>query len=96
MTWEITSFNTPIEPGTQIIYIPDHANGDENHPDCEEGFVTSRRGNIAFCRYWSKHDPNSLRTTDNIEATPIDNVIVKATRDQSVIEWTMTLINSRR
>lgn len=27
--------------GTRVIYIPRHANGDRNHPDCEHGVVRS-------------------------------------------------------
>lgn len=53
-----------LKPGTQIIYIPMHAKGDENHPDVEEGFVTTHRpgSDAVYCRYWSKHYPGELRT----------------------------------
>lgn len=39
--------------GDQIIYIPDHANQNPSHPDCERGFIASFNadGN-PFCRYW--------------------------------------------
>ena len=62
-----------LQPGTQIAYVPTHANGDLSHPDVEFGFVTSVRGDVAFCRYWSKGD--GLRTTANSEATPISLLV---------------------
>jgi hypothetical protein len=62
--------------GTQIIYIPRHANGDENHPDCERGFVTTAKNDTVFCRYWRK-DLTDLRTKANSEATPIDMIVIR-------------------
>jgi hypothetical protein len=46
-----------MKTGTQIIYVPTHANGDEDHPDAEPGFVTSISGDCAYCRFWLKHTP---------------------------------------
>ena len=79
-----------LKPGTQIVYIPTHAEGNENHPDCESGFVTSVRGDIAFCRYWRNGiEPSGyyseLRTTANSEATPLANLIIKKTVPQGMI-----------
>lgn len=77
-----------LQSGTQIIYVPDHAEGDAEHPDCEQGFVTSVRGDMAFCRYWSNaHE--GLRTLANSEATPIRNLVVRDTRPQHVIDQWM-------
>ena len=33
---------TTLTRGTQILYVPMHAQGDTNHPDVEPGFVTSQ------------------------------------------------------
>jgi hypothetical protein len=74
-----------LRSGTQIIYVPDHAEGDADHPDCEHGFVTSVRGDIAFCRYWSKSH-SGLRTVANSEATPIHNLVVQDTVSQARID----------
>ena len=30
-----------IKPGDRVLYVPNHANGDRSHPDCEAGRVTS-------------------------------------------------------
>lgn len=70
--------------GDQIIYIPSHADGPD-HKDSEEGFVTSVRGDSIFCRYWSKHDRNILRTLANSEATSPEDLILADTRHQNVI-----------
>lgn len=75
-----------LKRSTQIIYIPSHANGDKNHEDVEEGFVTSVQGNSAFCRYWSKQDRYQLRTKANSEATNKRDLIVEDTRTQDIID----------
>ena len=81
-----------MNPGTQIIYVPTHANGNPDHPDCEQGFVTSVRNNMAFCRFWSKDDPGQLRTKSNSEATPIGLIIEQDTRPQAVVNQTLELL----
>lgn len=40
---------TPSDIGHAVKYIPDHAKGDENHPDCEIGFINSIRDQIDAC-----------------------------------------------
>ena len=76
-----------LQPGTQIIYVPDHADGID-HPDCEEGFVTSMTERGAFCRYWSKNDPGHLRTMANSEMTRFENLVVKDTHPQGEVnKW---------
>jgi len=75
-----------LKRGTQIVYIPQHAEGDRNHKDVEEGFVTSVRGNSAFCRYWSKYDRYQLRTKANSESTSIRDLVIEATRTQDIID----------
>lgn len=79
---------SPILPYRQIIYVPDHAEGSTNHPDCEEGFVTSMndKGDAAFCRYWSKVNPQTLRTRANSELTPLHNLVVCDSRPQALVE----------
>jgi hypothetical protein len=66
-----------MKPGTQIAYIPNHANGDIIHPDVEFGFVisesTSKTGH--FCRYWVKGEIGNLRIRANSESTPNENLV---------------------
>lgn len=81
-----------MKPGTQIIYIPTHAEGDENHPDAQAGFVTSVKIGIAFCRYWSKHSPGELRTKANSEGTPLTLLIEKDTVPQDVVDELVGLL----
>lgn len=73
-----------IQRGTQIAYIPVHAEGDIAHTDVEFGFVTSVRGSIAFCRYWNKL--GILRTKANSEATPLSRIIPHDSYPQSKID----------
>jgi hypothetical protein len=84
-----------LKPGTQIVYIPLHAvdedgKPDEFHRDAEIGFVTSVRSfaepPVAFCRYWSKFDPATLRTTANSEATPIDYIWLNDNYPQHIVD----------
>lgn len=32
--------------GDPVTYIPNHADGDASHPDCEEGYVSSIREGV--------------------------------------------------
>lgn len=64
-----------MKQGTQIAYIPTHAEGDLSHPDVEFGFVISEHGNSHFCRYWRNGELGTLRTTANSELTPTDNLV---------------------
>ena len=81
-----------FKPGDQIVYIPIHAIGDQNHPDREYGFVTSVRPdhNIAFCRYWSKYQIDILRTRANSEATPFENLRHHKAMPQKVVDNLIT------
>ena len=56
--------------GDQIVYIPEHANGYRCHADSDFGFVTSVRADTVYCRYWSKHSCDELRTKTCSEGTP--------------------------
>jgi len=38
-------------PGDLIRFIPMHANGNKEHPDCEDGIVTSVTCTTVFCRF---------------------------------------------
>lgn len=38
--------------GDTVIYIPSHASGDPEHPDCERGLVTSINAGRVFVRYY--------------------------------------------
>lgn len=80
-----------LKRGTQIIYVPTHAEGIPDHPDREPGFVTSVRGDHAFCRYWSKYTPGDLRTKANSESTPINCLRIEDTVPQRKVEETMLL-----
>ncbi len=80
-----------LHPGTQIIYVPDHADGID-HLDCEEGFVTSRTERGAFCRYWSKVNSERLWTTANSMLTRFENLVIKDTRPQSEINKWLRMI----
>lgn len=83
-----------MERGTQIAYIPHHANGDVTHPDVEFGFVTSVGKGVAFCRYWSRHRLDELRTTANSEATPLECIKILESHPQQEVEEALNLFCS--
>lgn len=37
--------------GDNVRYIPNHAHGDANHPDCENGVVSSKNHLYVFVKY---------------------------------------------
>lgn len=77
-----------LKTGTQIAYIPTHANGDINHEDVEFGFVTSYKPtlDVYFCRYWRQGHIGEMRTTANSEATPADMLVEHVSLPQPTIE----------
>lgn len=76
-----------MKMGTQIAYIPNHAEGDKQHPDIEFGFVISEHGDAHFCRYWHKGEPGELRTVANSELTPTKNLVKLMTVPQETVEF---------
>lgn len=40
-----------FKKGDRVRYIPHHANGDEEHPDCENGVVSSTNDHVVFVKY---------------------------------------------
>lgn len=76
--------------GDEIIYLPGHADGNIDHPDCERGFVTSIRNGTVFCRFFAKNghsDFYGLRTVANSEGcNPVDlRFIHNATQRTKII-----------
>lgn len=65
----------PIEdglpPGTQIAYVPLHAEGDIDHKDVQFGFIVIEKPDMEayVCRYFNLHS-DELRTKANGEITP--------------------------
>ena len=59
-------WNSPeiFKPGDHVIYIPGHAGGDPNHPECERGVVTSTNDKNVFVRFGTVNsqacDPGDL------------------------------------
>lgn len=39
--------------GSTVTYIPDHANGNMSHPDCEKGIISSYNKDYIFVRFRS-------------------------------------------
>ena len=81
--------------GTQIAYLPDHANGDLNHPDVEFGFVSTlhRNGKDVFCRYWKKGEEGEvLRTLSCSELTPKRNIIMHNSTSRLKVEAALDII----
>ena len=75
--------------GTQIAYVPRHANGNIEHKDVQFGFVTSVASlprDLIFCRYWSKHSLGKLRTKANSEATSHALLIEYDSVDQAIVD----------
>ena len=52
--------------GQRVKYIPQHANGDAAHPDCEMGIIKSYRDNYVMVRY---------EGTSNIKATRFNDLV---------------------
>ena len=67
-----------MRPKTQIVYVPTHAEGNPDHPDCEYGFVVSQSNKLVFCRFWMKgEEGTTLRTKANSEACRMEDLQVQ-------------------
>ena len=80
-----------FRPWDQIMYIPDHAEGDASHPDVEYGFVTSVhpvKEDQVFCRYWREKDGQmvDLRTKSCSMLTPANNLRKHVSVNKSRVE----------
>jgi len=62
-----------FKKGDTVIYVPTHADGDRNHPDCEHGFVTSTNETFVLCKFYDKH--GRLRTIANSEACRPEDLV---------------------
>ena len=53
MKREASSTNSTAEfkAGKRVTYVPYHAHGDRNHPDCESGEVSSTNDTYVFVRF---------------------------------------------
>ena len=40
-----------FKAGQNVTYIPNHADNDTGHPDCEEGQVTSKNDKYVFVKF---------------------------------------------
>lgn len=74
---------TQLQPGTHVIYIPQHAHGDTMHPSAEYGYIEKMAddGLSALVRYWHR-GTRELRTTANGEWTPMRDLISMADMPQ--------------
>lgn len=75
-----------MAPGTQVVYIPNHAHADREHRDCELGFVEYHPpgSDMVHCRYF-RRGTTELRTVANSEVTPLVNLEVEEHTDQELV-----------
>ena len=59
-----------FKPGDWVVYVPSHAHGDKDHPDCERGTVTSvgETSGLVFVRYGAQPNPKATGPGDLITA----------------------------
>jgi len=84
---------TKIKQGTQIAYIPTHAEGDINHPDVEFGFVATigqmgyRENDLTyFCKFWVKGKLGTLRAVSNSEGCYDYQIVPHISVEQSIVD----------
>lgn len=48
-----------MKVGDRVVYVPNHANGDRNHPDCERGMVhrINEEAAIVFVLFDGDYNP---------------------------------------
>jgi hypothetical protein len=82
-----------IKKGTQIAYVPKHANGNLKHKDVEFGFAMGEPNvDYVFCRYWHKGRPGKLRTISNGEMTRIKYIVEVKSVHPDIVDAAIRLI----
>jgi len=64
------------QPNTRVIYIPLHANGDQNHPDAERGTVSSANSKYVFVKFDKQLNKFGWEGTTSQSCDPNDLVII--------------------
>lgn len=77
-----------FELKTQILYVPQHAEGQTGHPDCEKGFVMNytEDTDYRFCRFFHKYPNFGLRTVSCSERVHVRFLVAKNSYQQSEID----------
>ena len=52
------------QPGMRAVYVPRHANGNLQHPDVEQGIVTSVNNQWVFVRFGGDATPKACDARD--------------------------------
>ena len=55
--------------GDKVLYIPNHANNDSSHKDCERGVITSMRDDGGIWVRYEKQHPTAPG-----QRTPVNNL----------------------
>ena len=59
-----------FQVGDHVTYVPNHANGDINHRDCERGIVSTVEGSGETQKVWVRYGINSTG-----QLTPLKNLV---------------------
>lgn len=81
--------------GDQVIYVPNHAEGNIEHEDCEAGFVTSCTDTNVFCRFFLPGS-DELRTKANSELVNSANLVLMSHRPQELIVTLLKEIDTKK
>ena len=82
-----------VEAGDRVIYVPRHAHGDINHPDCEYGIVKEIALNGIFVNYVRKGIPQMTAQLTNPRFLYLEG---KGFGEKSIFEIFETLNNEGR
>ena len=63
---------TDFKPGDRVLYVPGHAHGNQRHPDCERGVVSSTNSVNVFVRYYRRG--GELRETP--QSTSLEDLVM--------------------
>ena len=70
--------NTDFKKGDKVRYVPNHANGDTLHPDCENGVVSTTNEKFVFVKY-----DNAMCTM----TTGDEPYTAQATKRENLVRW---------
>lgn len=72
----LNKFSVVLGNRTRVRYVPSHAHGDKNHPDCEDGLVSSIGGTNVFVKFHKSVNRYGFENATAQACSPEDLIIL--------------------
>lgn len=83
-----------FESGQRVRYVPNHANGNINHEECEDGVVSSVSAAFVFVRFGGGTQAQACRRENLVRVDVVDASAIVSAKDvaRSILQEAYDLI----